>query len=73
MLIKRTICIIIATFCLITVDAQQYRSFELRYFSNDPKADGETDFKGPTSVFDTEKRVEFLKTYAAFASDFVGL
>ncbi len=70
MLIKRTICIIIATFCLITVDAQQYRSFELRYFSNDPKADGETDFKGPTSVFDTEKRVEFLKTYAAFASDF---
>ena len=46
------------------------KSFELRYFSNDAKANGETDFKGPTSVFDTDQRVEFLKHYAAFASEF---
>jgi hypothetical protein len=42
-----------------TLFAQFYKSFELRYFSNDPKADGETDFKGPTEVFDTEVRVDF--------------
>ena len=46
------------------------KSFELRYFSKDAKANGETDFKGPTSVFDTDQRVEFLKHYAAFASEF---
>lgn len=46
------------------------KSFELRYFSNAPKADGETDFKGPTEVFDTEQRVEYLHQYAGYAGHF---
>ncbi len=45
-------------------------SFELRYFSNNPKANGETDFKGKTAVFSTEERVEYLKCYAKAAKDF---
>ncbi len=48
------------------------RSFEFRYVTNDPKADGETDFKGKTSVFTTEERVEFLKQYAEYASSYFG-
>ncbi|WP_135553622.1 glycoside hydrolase family 2 protein [Paenibacillus cymbidii] len=48
------------------------RSFELRYFSSDPAADGETDFKGQTSVFDTEQRVEYLRQYARHARHFFG-
>jgi len=50
--------------------AEISRSFELRYVSWDPKADGETDFKGETSVFDTARRVEFLKRYADYARYF---
>ena len=46
---------------------QPARSFELRYFSPDKKANGETDFKGATAVFTTEQRVEFLKQYAEAA------
>jgi len=52
------------------VFSQPFNTFELRYFSNDPLANGETDFKGPTSVFNTDQRVEFLKNYAVFAADF---
>lgn len=48
--------------------AQSSSTFELRYFTNDPKANGETDFKGETEWFDTEKRVSFLNEYADFAS-----
>lgn len=39
-------------------------SFELRYFSQDPLANGETDFKGGTSVLNTQQRVDFLNEYA---------
>ena len=46
------------------------RSFELRYFTSDPAANGETDFMGETEYFSTEQRVEFLNRYAAIASDF---
>ncbi|MDF2668541.1 MAG: hypothetical protein K0R67_847, partial [Paenibacillus sp.] len=46
------------------------RSFELRYFSDDPAANGETDFKGPTAVFDTEARIEYLRHYARSAREF---
>ncbi len=45
-------------------------SFEVRYFSNNPEADGETDFKGETTVFNTDKRIEYLKKYAEVAKDF---
>lgn len=40
------------------------QSFELRYFSQNTKANGETDFKGDTSTLDTEQRVSFLEEYA---------
>jgi len=43
--------------------SDMYRSFELRYFSQDEKANGETDFKGETSTLDTEQRVQFLNEY----------
>lgn len=50
------------------------RSFELRYLSKDPQANGETDFKGETSVLDTQQRIAYLNRYAelipAFAEDF---
>ena len=45
-------------------------SFELRYFSSSPKANGETDFKGPTAVFSTEERVEYLRQYSRYARRF---
>lgn len=48
--------------------AQSSSTFELRYFTSDPKANGETDFKGETEWFDTEERVSFLNEYADFAS-----
>ncbi len=48
------------------------KSFEFRYFSNNAKADGGTDFKGHTSVFNTEERVEFLRRYGKYAKGFFG-
>ncbi len=54
----------------LTVLWAQVSSFELRYFTDDPAANGITDFKGETAVFDTEKRVEFLNQYAHVAKSF---
>ncbi|MBO9606006.1 MAG: hypothetical protein J7639_08660 [Paenibacillaceae bacterium] len=48
------------------------RSFELRYVTDNPAANGETDFKGPTAVFDTEERVNYLRQYAKHARKFFG-
>ncbi len=46
------------------------QSFELRYITDDPAANGETDFKGPTEYMDTEQRVEFLDHYAQASKAF---
>lgn len=46
------------------------RSFELRYISDNDAANGESDFKGSTSVFDTEQRIKYLGHYADYASRF---
>lgn len=46
------------------------RSFEFRYFTDDPNANGETDFRGETEVFDTDQRVQFLHNYAEYAKPF---
>jgi len=46
------------------------RTFELKYFSNDKSANGDTDFIGETSVFDTDERVKFLSHYAKQACRF---
>lgn len=45
-------------------------SFELRYFLNKTIADGETDFRGETEVFDTKWRLEYLKTYEKYAGKY---
>jgi hypothetical protein len=39
------------------------QNFELRTFSSNPDANGETDFKGGTSTLTTEERIEFLSEY----------
>jgi len=46
------------------------RAFELRHFTRDPAANGESDFNGPTTVLSTEQRVEFLRAFAATAQRF---
>jgi len=46
------------------------RSFEFRYFDDNTSANGETDFKGRTAVFDTNERIEFLGRYADYAKKF---
>ena len=43
-------------------------SFEMRWFTPDPAADGETDFHGETEWLDTDGRVRTLGQYARFAS-----
>jgi hypothetical protein len=54
----------------VNLRSQPSRSFELRYFSNDPGANGETDFKGESQIFDTDQRVAFLHHYARFSKSF---
>lgn len=44
-----------------------WNSFELRYNSKLPAANGETDFRGETEIFDTAQRIEYLKTYERLA------
>jgi glycosyl hydrolase family 2 len=55
------------TLCLIVLSAKSQdlsSGYEIRYFSNDENANGETDFKGETSVFSTDERINFLSYYA---------
>ena len=46
------------------------RAFELRYVTADPRADGETDFKGESEIFNTDERVEYLKNWARYGRFF---
>lgn len=39
-------------------------NFEMRYVSRDPRADGETDFKGDTSTLTTQQRIDYLNACA---------
>lgn len=67
--------VIVLCFCLpVLPSIAQHLStgFEIRYFSNDIKANGETDFKGETSTLDTEKRIQFLKFYSEEVSSYYG-
>ncbi|NLO02151.1 MAG: glycosyl hydrolase family 2 [Bacteroidales bacterium] len=66
------IIILLITFSINSIAQPVFSTFELRYFSSDPKANGETDFKGETEWLDTEGRVAFLKDYANYASLFFG-
>ncbi|MBQ7886109.1 MAG: hypothetical protein IJ313_04355, partial [Clostridia bacterium] len=40
------------------------KNMELRFISHDPAANGETDFKGETSMLTTQQRVDYLNAYA---------
>ena len=70
---KRTLLLISAFTLAFGLSAQQQVStFEMRYYKNDAKANGVTDFHGETEVFDTDQRVDALNNYANFASKFWG-
>jgi len=53
-----------------TAKKELSRAFEMRFISDDPNANGETDFKGETEVFDTEQRVAYLKNWANYGKRF---
>jgi len=62
---------VFAFFMVGIVSAQlAQETFELRYFTNDPRANGETDFKGETEWMNTNQRIRFLNDYADYASRF---
>ncbi|MBQ8462522.1 MAG: hypothetical protein IJ544_00190 [Prevotella sp.] len=46
------------------------RSFELRYVTSDPKANGETDYKGATEWMTTDQRIDYLHHWQQYASKF---
>ncbi len=48
------------------------QAFEVRYFTQNPAAIGETDFKGKTEFLTTDQRVDFLKAYADYGRIFWG-
>ncbi len=60
--------------CCLTLTAQSQspvsRSFELRYFTNDTRANGETDLKGETEWMSLDQRIAFLHQYANHAAVF---
>ncbi|MBN1291970.1 MAG: glycosyl hydrolase family 2 [Candidatus Latescibacteria bacterium] len=65
------ICVIFTSFNSPPIFCQELsHSFEFRYVSDKSEANGETDFKGETEVFDTEERINFLRNYAEYAKDF---
>ena len=57
---------------ILTAGAQEYTSFDMRWLTNDVKANGVTDFHGETEWLDTNQRVQTLELYADFASKFWG-
>ena len=65
---KRIFTVYLLLFSLYITAQPVSQTFELRYFTSDPSANGETDFKGETQWFDTEGRISFLNEYANFAS-----
>ena len=67
---KRAIIIGSLLLLVVLITAQQYRSLEMRIVSHNPKANGETDFKGKTEIFDTEQRMQYLRNYANVATKF---
>lgn len=73
MLTGKRIVIILISLCLIVSCGQNdsvSRSFEMRWFTSDIDADGETDFLGETEWLNTDQRIMALRDYAGFASDF---
>ena len=71
-IMKRIFSAVLILFGTSVLFAQPSTTFEMRYLTNDTKADGVTDFHGETEWFNTDKRVEVLNRYADFASRFWG-
>ena len=69
---KRLVLLSVFVMSISSMMAQKVTTFEMRYFTNDPKANGITDFHGETEWFTTEQRVNVLNQYANFASRFWG-
>ena len=68
---KRIITITLVCFYVLGIKAQNISSsFEMRYFTDDAKANGETDFLGETEWLNTEQRIDFLKEYSKVAGAF---
>lgn len=60
-------------FLAVNLSAQTLsNTFEVRYFTHDQKANGETDFKGETEWMNTDQRVKFLNDYAYYGARFFG-
>lgn len=57
---------------ILTAEAYDYKTFDMRWLTKDAKANGVTDFHGETEWLNTEQRVEVLKLYADYASKFWG-
>ena len=64
--------VICTLFFLLSVLKIQAQVFEMRYLTNDPKANGFTDFHGEKEWYDTDTRVALLNSYADYASAFWG-
>ena len=54
----------------ISGGGSMYRTFEIRHFTANPAANGESDFLGPTSVLSTPERIGFLSAFATTAKRF---
>ncbi len=68
---KQTILSVILYISLMTANAQQIsKSFELRHFTSDQNANGQTDFRGGDEWLDTEERIEFLNDYVTYGKHF---
>lgn len=66
-----SILLILSFFCIDNrAQTPISESFELRYFTPDARADGETDFKGETEYFNTNQRIEYLRVYEEYARSF---
>ena len=65
--------VLLSCFAEYTLFAQHLSgSYEVRYFSKDPKANGETDFKGETTTLDNDKRIDFLRFFGNEVSSYYG-
>ena len=70
---RNTLFLLFLIFTGASIEAQPLsQTFEIRYFTNDPNANGETDFKGETEWMNTNQRIHFLNDYANYASRFFG-
>jgi len=70
---KKILFLLFSIFTGLNIEAQSLaQTFEIRYFTDDSIANGETDFKGETEWMDTGRRISFLNDYATFASHFFG-